>query len=167
MRTRALLHWVVAACAAAVVVAACGGSGTTTSTPAAATSPREAPSGTAAQKQVAANWTAFFNASTPVSQRIALLEDGQEFASVIKAQAGSPLASQASASVTKVTVTRPDQAAVIYSILLGGKPALTSQSGTAVYQDRTWKVGATSFCGLLVLENGGSATSLPAACKAP
>jgi hypothetical protein len=166
MRTRRLLQRAAAACVLAGIVAACGGNSTTSSAPA-ATSSAQAPSGAAAQKQIAANWTAFFDAKTPVSQRIALVEDGQEFAPIIKAQAASPLASQASASVSKVTVTKPDQAAVTYSILLSGKPALTNQSGTAVYQDRSWKVGATSFCGLLTLENGGSTASLPAACKAP
>jgi hypothetical protein len=95
-----------------------------------------------------------------------LLEDGQEFAPVISAQEGSALASQASASVSKVTVTKPSsQASVDYSILISGKPVLSNQSGTAVYQDGTWKVGVSSFCGLLALESGGSATSLPAACK--
>jgi hypothetical protein len=161
VRTRGLLRWAAIA-AAVAAVAACSGSATSRL----AGTSGETPSGTAAERQIAANWTAFFDASTPVTKRIALLQDGQEFASVIRAQAGSPLASQASASVTKVRVTKPDQAAVSYSILVDGKPALTGQSGTAVYQGGTWKVGAASFCGLLVLENGGSTKSLPAACQA-
>jgi hypothetical protein len=113
------------------------------------------------------NWTTFFDPKTPVDKRIALLENGHTFAPVIKSQAGSALASQASASVSKVAVTAPDQAMVGYSILLGGQPVLANQSGTAVYQDGMWKVGAASFCGLLTVESGGSAASLPAACKAP
>jgi len=112
------------------------------------------------------NWTTFFDPKTPVDKRIALLENGQTFAPVIKSQAGSALASQASASVSKVAVTTPDQATVGYSILVGGQPVLPNQSGTAVYQDGMWKVGASSFCGLLTVESGGSAASLPAACKA-
>jgi hypothetical protein len=163
VKPRELLRWAVTACAVAAALAACSSS-TTSSKPAGTSG--EASSGAAAQKQIAANWTAFFDANTPVNERIALLQDGQEFAAIIRAQAGSPLASQASASVTKVSVTRPDQAAVSYSILVGGKSALPGQSGTAVYQGGTWKVGVTSFCGLLVLENGGSASSLPAACTA-
>jgi len=35
-----------------------------------------------------------------------------------------------------------------------------------VYQDGSWKVGESSFCGLLILENGGKTTGLPAACSA-
>ena len=75
------------------------------------------------------------------------------------------LASGIGAKVTKVTMVSPSQAKVTYSILIGGQPALSNQSGVAVYQDGTWKVGLASFCGLLALENGGKTSGLPAACK--
>jgi hypothetical protein len=116
-------------------------------------------------KAITANWTAFFNAKTPEATRVSLLQDGPTFASIIKAQAGSGLASEATAKVTKVTVTSPTQATVTYSILVGGQPALANQSGDAVYQGGTWKVGVASFCGLLNLEYAGKTSSLPAACK--
>jgi ABC-type transport system substrate-binding protein len=168
VKIRRWLRWVVVAFALAAAVAACG-STSTSSKPAAASSPQptsEPTSGSAAQKQITDNWTEFFDPKTPVDRRIALLQDGQTFAPVIKSQAGSALASQASASVSKVAVTSANQAAVGYSILLAGKPVLANQSGNAVYQDGMWKVGASSFCGLLTVESGGSAVSLPAACKA-
>jgi hypothetical protein len=123
-------------------------------------------SGTSAdEKAIAANWTTFFDPKTPVAQRVSLLQNGSAFSSVISAQAGSALAGSASAQVTKVTVTSASQAAVTYTILLAGTPTLKNQAGTAVYQDGKWKVGDTSFCGLLTLENGGKTTGLPAACK--
>jgi hypothetical protein len=100
-----------------------------------------------------------------VAQRTSLLEDGQDFAAIIKAQAGSGLASAASAKVTKVTVTSPTQATVAYNILVAGQTALAGQSGTAVLQAGTWKVGLSSFCSLLALEAGGKTTGLPAQCK--
>ena len=100
-----------------------------------------------------------------MAKRVSLLQDGSAFASVIRAQAGSSLASQASAKVTKVTVTSPSQAGVTYTVLLAGTPALKNQAGVAVYEDGTWKVGLKSFCGLLTLENGGNTKSLPAACS--
>jgi hypothetical protein len=166
------LRWIMVACALAVGLVACSG-GSTTSKPASSPSPTSASptsgssaSGSAAEQEIATNWAAFFNAATPADKRVSLLQDGQAFASVIKAQQGTGLASQASATVSKVTVTKPaSQAAVDYSILIAGKPALSNQSGTAVYQGGTWKVGVSSFCGLLALENGGSTASLPAACK--
>jgi hypothetical protein len=160
------LRWFAVACAVAAASTACSSNSTSSapSKPAAASS-AEPTSGAAAEHQIATNWTTFFDPKTPVSQRIALLQDGQTFASVIQAQAGSSLASQASAAVSKVAVSNPSQASVSYSILLGGNPALPNQSGTAVYQSGTWKVAVASFCGLLALEAGGSTAALPAACK--
>ena len=113
------------------------------------------------------NWAKFFSASTPIPQRIALLQNGSVFAPVIRAQASSTLAKLASAKVTHVTLTGTSQAAVTYTILVGGssKAGLPGQSGVAVYQEGVWKVGDTSFCGLLKLENGGSSKGLFAACK--
>jgi hypothetical protein len=114
---------------------------------------------------IAANWATFFNAKTPVAKRVSLLQDGQTFQSIIKSQAGSGLAASATAKVTKVTMVSSSQAKVTYSILIGGQSALSNQSGVAVYQGGTWKVGLASFCGLLALENGGKTSGLPAACK--
>lgn len=111
--------------------------------------------------QIKANWEAFFNPKTPVAQRVSLLQNGQVFESIIKAQAGSPLASAATSSVSSVTVESPAQAKVVYSILVGGSAALKNQPGVAVYQSGIWKVGDQSFCALLTLENSGKA---PAAC---
>ena len=173
--TRRLVSCLLLACAACLGLAACGGS---SSSAPPATSPSATPSASstsstsstssavsADEKAISANWTAFFNPKTPVAQRVSLLQNGSEFASVIQAQAGSALAGSASAQVTKVTVITSSQAAVTYNVLLAGTPALKNQAGTAVYQGGKWKVGDTSFCSLLTLENGGKSTGLPAACK--
>jgi hypothetical protein len=172
--TRRFIPLILLACAASLGVAACSNS-STSSTPKASTSPSSpaaAPSASstssavsADQKEIAANWEAFFNAKTPTAKRVSLLQNGSQFATVIRQQSGSSLASQATAKVTKVTVITSSQAQVVYSILVAGTPELKNQTGTAVYQDGTWKVGDSSFCGLLTLENGGSTSSLPAACK--
>lgn len=167
---------------AGLALAGCGGSSSSPSTPSATpttssaspstssstptTSSSEPASGPAAVQAIEANWAKFFNAKTPIPQRIALLENGQQFADVIHAQAGSTLARLATAKVTHVTLTGTSQAAVTYSILVGGKTGLGGQVGVAVYQDGVWKVGDTSFCGLLKLENAGSSKGLPAGCKA-
>jgi hypothetical protein len=168
-------------CAVGFALAACSSSSSTSSgssSPAASPSSSSAapassapssaapPGGAAAAQEIAANWTAFFNAKTPVAKRISLVQNGQVFASVIKGQAGSGLASEATAKVTKVAITSPTQATVTYSILVGGQPALTDKTGVAVLQAGTWKVGLASFCGLLALENGGKTSGLPSACSA-
>jgi hypothetical protein len=160
------VSWIVAlGPALAVALAACGSGGTTTpkASSSASTSAPAASSGSATA-QITTNWQAFFNAKTPESRRVQLLQNGPDFASVIKAQAGSTLASSATAQVTKVTDVSSSQAKVTYSILVGGTPELKDQAGVAVLQNGTWKVGDASFCGLLALENGGSTSGLPAAC---
>src|ERR1700729_3012634 len=176
VKTRRLVSLILLACAVGGGMAACGSGGSSSSAP--STSPSTSAAATPAasssssstalagdEKTIAANWTAFFNPKTPVAKRVSLLQDGSQFASIIQAQAGGGLAASASAQVTKVTVISTTQAGVAYNILLDGQPALTKQSGTAVLQDGTWKVGVTSFCNLLSLENSGNSSKLPAACK--
>jgi hypothetical protein len=117
------------------------------------------------EQEIAANWVAFFDPKTPVSKRVALLQDGSQFQAIIQAQANSTLESEASATVTKVALTSATQAKVTYSILLAGAPALPDQGGVAVLVGGVWQVGITSFCGLLTLENGGSTKGLPTVCN--
>jgi len=111
---------------------------------------------------ITTNWEAFFNGKTDAAKKISLLQNGQKFAAVINAQAGSGLASTAGAKVTAVVVNSATSATVSYSITLSGATALPGQTGTAVYQSGVWKVGDVSFCDLLKLENGGTA---PAVCS--
>jgi len=113
-----------------------------------------------ATAQITTNWEAFFDGKTSAATKISLLENGQKFASIINAQAGSGIAASAGAKVHTVTVISPAQATVRYDITLNGTTALGNQTGTAVYQDGMWKVGDVSFCQLLKIENGGSAPSV-------
>jgi len=165
MNARRALSGILLACALGAGLGACSSSTSTSSAPKTA-SPQASSSSSSAQSVIVANWTAFFNPKTPAAKRISLLQDGQEFAAVITSQAGSSLASAASAKVTKVTLVSPTQAKVTYSILENGSPVLSNQTGIAVYQNGTWKVGVASFCALLAMENGGKTSSLSAACKA-
>jgi len=116
----------------------------------------------AAEKTIAANWTAFFNPKEPVAQRIALLEDGPKLAAAVMAQAKSTEAAESSSKVVSVAVLSASTAKVTYDILLNGTPVLKNQSGSAVLQGGTWKVADSSFCGLLALQG---TKSLPAACQ--
>jgi hypothetical protein len=150
--------------ALAAMVAACGSSSPSSSTskPPAASSPTSSGS---AVSQITANWEAFFSPSSSVSKRVSLLQDGPQVQSAVQSLLGSSFASQASAKVTKVTLTSPTQATVIYTILLSGTPELKNQKGTAVYENGTWKVGVSSFCSLATLANGGKTTGLPTVCQ--
>jgi hypothetical protein len=125
-----------------------------------------APSAAKSKAEVKANWLAFFSAKTPAARRIKLLQNGQEFAAVIREASKDPLAATLAAKVSKVTVASKTKADVTYSLVLGGQPVLSHQKGTSVYQGGQWKVGDSSFCSLLTLEAGGKTSSLPKACRA-
>lgn len=105
------------------------------------------------------NWVAFFDPSTPAAQKAKLLQNGQKFAPVIKAQAGSPLAKKTAAKVKSVTLDDPSHATVVYTVTLAGKPVLKNRTGRAVRVNGTWKVGDRSFCAILGLQG-----SPPAGC---
>ena len=154
------------ALALAATIVACSNSSSSSVSHTASAAPSTvsaSPASTAsAAAQIKANWEAFFSGATPAAKKIALLQNGQKYAAIIQAQAASSLAKSASAKVITVHMTSSAQATVTYDIYIGGKPALSNQTGTAVYQDGTWKVGDASFCQLLAFENGGKA---PAACS--
>jgi hypothetical protein len=102
--------------------------------------------------QIERNWTEFFSGSTPVSKKVQLLQNGQQFAPIIQAQARSPLASQTQATVIKVSLEGANRAKVVYTINVAGQPALKNQVGTAVLVGGVWRVSDQSFCALLSLE---------------
>lgn len=120
----------------------------------------EPTSGSAAIAAIKTNWIAFFSGKTPAAQKIALLQNGQVFASVINNQAGSSLASSATATVSGVTLASSGSSATVkYSVGVSGA-SLPPTNGTAVYENGVWKVGDVSFCYLLTLENGGQKPSV-------
>jgi len=159
---------VIGGCALAAAVAACGGSAPSSSH---TSTPKPTPSATsttststsASITAIKTNWTTFFNFKTPTSQQVALLENGSDFTSAINGMKSNPIASGANAKVLSVTNVTPTTATVKYNVLLGTAVALPNQTGTAVYQDGTWKVGDASLCGLLGLELKKS--ELPPACS--
>ena len=146
--------------ALAVAVAACSSSSSSPSASAPASSASaSALSTAAAAAQITANWEKFFNANTPTAQRVALLQNGSQFATAISSL--SHLVSGLGATVTSVTVTSPTTATVKYNLTASGSSLLSGQTGKAVYVNGTWVVGDASLCGLLKLVPGGST---PAVC---
>ena len=134
-------------------LAACGGSGggKTTTT-----------NGANAQAEIKSAFVKFFSNKTPLSQRVALLQNGERFKPVIEALAKNPLASNTSATVKSVTLEGADKASVVYTVSVGGTPLpqLKNRTGTAVKVNGTWQVGDASFCSLVAI--GGSP---PAICS--
>jgi len=121
-------------------------------------SPAPAPTSTsttidavAATAQITAGWERFFDHTTPLADREALLEDGPSYAAALITRSKDPLQAQASAKVTAVVLTASDRATVTYDVLLNGTVALPGAQGEAVQQGGIWKVSAQSFCSLVTL----------------
>jgi hypothetical protein len=166
------------ALALALTVGACSSSSSTSASTSASSTPAtsapassSAPSSTApstggssaAVAQITANWEKFFSSSTPISERVKLLQNGTTFQTAIKDFANFPLASSLGAKVTAVVVNSATSATVSYNLTTSsGSSLLPNQTGAAVYQDGIWKVGDASLCGLLKLVPGSTA---PAACN--
>ena len=97
-------------------------------------------------------WTGFFSGKTSATDKIKLLQNGQQFSQIINEATGLAISTTSSATVSNVVINSPTSATVTYSIDLGGTPALENQTGTAVKVGGQWLVGDSSFCALLVLE---------------
>jgi purine-cytosine permease-like protein len=158
----------------AAAVAACSSSSSSgssstgaTSAPASSAPASSAPTSTpvsgnsAAVAQITANWEKFFNSSTPNSERVALLQNGNAFSGAISGLIS--LAPGLASKVANVTVNSATSATVIYNLTAGGTSLFPSnQTGKAVYENGVWKVGDASLCSLLRLVPGGT---VPAACN--
>jgi hypothetical protein len=137
--------------ASASASASSGGSGTGTSTGAAA--------------QITTNWEKFFAASTPASERVKLLQNGDKFASAINSFATNPLAQGISSKVTAVSGITATDATVTYDIDAAGQTMASKQSGKSVLEGGVWKVSDASFCSLLTSAAPLMNLTVPAACK--
>ncbi len=163
----------LALCAAvALGVSGCGGSGDsgggaeTTSTPATAAGGQSTEPGAGAadssgltgdqQKAITSAYETFFSGQSDAQTKLGVIEDPDRFAKTINAQASSGLAESTSVQVSRMDLVGPGRAAVTYTILMDDKPVLPDQTGYAIETDGEWKVSASSFCGLLTLENGGT-----------
>lgn len=127
---------------AGLVLAGCGSSSKTTST---------GNSAAQAEAQITSAYQKFFSGKASVSERTAVLQDGSKFHSVIQAFASNPLAKNVTVKVSSVKLEGADKAKVVYTVKLGSA-GLPKQTGTAVRQNGTWKVGYASLCRLVALQ---------------
>lgn len=134
---------------AALALAGCGGSSGTTTTDTTA----------AARAQIKSAYVKFFSGKTPVSDRVAVLQNGSKFKGLVTSFANNPLARNVNVTVSSVTLQGANNAKVVYTVKLGGA-GLPKQTGTAVRENGTWKVGSASLCKLVALQG-----STPSACK--
>ncbi len=106
-------------------------------------------------------WTTFFNGSTAVPAREALVENASAFASILATLANNPLASKTKAIVSSVTLSGANTARVTFTVTLAGAQVLKDAHGTAIRTSSGWKVSHQSFCALLALVG-----ETPSACAA-
>ncbi|MGH9075051.1 MAG: hypothetical protein ACRDZQ_13185 [Acidimicrobiales bacterium] len=120
--------------------AACGGGGpspTTTASPA------------QAKAAVTKTWTTFFDAATPESKQVALLQDGSKYKPLItKVRKLLPAGTTADVKAVKVNGTH---ATVSYALSTNGSALLPSATGQAVDVNGRWLVSSTTFCSLVSL----------------
>jgi hypothetical protein len=117
----------------------------------------EPATGTGAIAAVKANWEKFVNGTTPIPQRLALLQDGSRFASFVHSQESTALGAlvfSTSAKVTSVTLGPAGRASVTFRVFLSGKALPGNLHGTAVYSGGVWRVADTTFCVLLRMAYG-------------
>lgn len=164
----------IALCAAAcVTLAGCSGGGSPSAGGAGHShsvrpSPAGQPSaGAAGAAAVKATWLKFFNGEVPIPRRLPLLQGYQAFAPWVSKEETTSLGKlvfSASATVSSVQLGPPGQAAVVYTILLAGKPLARNLHGTAVYSGGKWLIATATFCGLATLAFGKHSKSLPPSC---
>jgi hypothetical protein len=134
---------------AGLALAGCGGS----------SHPSTTGSSANAEAQIRSAYEQLFSPKTSLDDRVAVLQDGSRFKTVIASFASNPLAKKVTVDVSNVQLQGTDKAKVVYTVKFGGT-SLGAQNGTAVVQNGTWKVGFASLCKLVAL--GGST---PSACR--
>jgi hypothetical protein len=153
MRTVSWLRRAAPAMALCLALAACSSGQPSSSARPKQSSPTAEPStGPAAIAAVKANWQRFVNGTTPIPQRLSLLQDGQRFASFVHSQENTTLGLlvfSTSGKVTAVTLGPAGQANVTFNVFLNGKSLAKNLHGIALYSGGVWRVADTTFCDLL------------------
>jgi len=144
---RALRAFMIAVVCLGFVAAACGSSGGSSESPA------------QSKAKITAAYADFFNPSKPLSEKTALMENGNTLAPCLQTQATNPQLNQlGGAQVVDVTLQGDGKATLKFNLV--GKaegtnppPTLTPApfAGTAVRQNGTWKVTQQTFNYLLGL----------------
>lgn len=114
----------------------------------------------AATAQVTANWEKFFSPQTPLADKAALLQNGDQLVPVLQGFAQDPRVGQVQAKVTGVQFSSASEAVVTYELSLQGNVVEPAATGQAVLENGTWKVSRSTLCGLLA-QAGATATPLP------
>jgi translation initiation factor IF-3 len=103
---------------------------------------------------VTRDWERFFDPATPLKERTALLEDGEQLRLLVRAFGRDPRAKRVRARVRSVRFASSTQAEVRYALSLEGRTVLRDAPGMAVLRDGVWKVSFRTVCELVRLDGG-------------
>jgi hypothetical protein len=124
-----------------------------TSAPATPTSAAPPALGAAAVRQIKNAYVTFFDSKTDPVESEKVLQHGDVFKAVLLAQSKTPTAQGLSVTVAKVVPQSAAVAVATFTLISAGQKVLVDTPGYAVREGGTWKVAATTFCGLLKLQS--------------
>lgn len=119
------------------------------------------PADAATRRAVQQAYSALFGTKATLAESLAALQHGSQFRQTILAQSKNPKAQHSGATVTAVSLLRPDLADVHFAVTENGQPIFPTV-GKAVRVGGHWQVAAQTFCQLLRLDGGA-----PKACNDP
>lgn len=162
-----------------IAAAGCGGSSSpaatttpSTNTPGAATTatapattestPATASPDDAAFSAIRAAYETFFNgAGSDVDTKVAVLQDGDRYRSMLADASADPQFQSLTIDIRDITLATADQCAalgevapcalVTFDLLVGGMPALVGQQSAAVEVDGKWLVAASAWCTVVAI----------------
>ncbi|HLS75501.1 MAG TPA: hypothetical protein VK083_01770 [Nocardia sp.] len=160
------LHRTAAVCAglalaAAVVLTGCsddesGEAAETTTASAAATTTEAAAADPATIEAIETTYATFFDSTRTPEERAAKVQQSEAFLPVLQAQAANPQSTGLGVEISEIELIDDSNAAVTYTLVMGGNPVLADQAGEAVEENGEWLVAATTFCTLMALQGGTS-----------
>jgi hypothetical protein len=141
---RALRAFTVVVLALGLTAAACGGGGGGSESPA------------QAQTKIKSAYANFFDPSKPLSEKTALIENGNTLQACLQTQSTNPqIKTLGGAQVVDITLQGNGKAVLKFNLLSAGSPPSTVTPapfpGSAVKQNGSWKVTLQTFNYLLGL----------------
>lgn len=112
----------------------------------------------AATTKIKNNIQTFFAASTPMTTRENLLQNGKQFAQPMQAEFSQLANQKPSVIINNVSFPNKTTAKVNYTVDLNGQPVLKNQTGEALFIDNNWLVSDSTLCQLLSM--GGSTPTI-------
>jgi len=130
--------------------------------PAGSTGAPDTPGDDAALAEIRAAFETFFGgAATPLDAKVAVLQDGEQYRSMLADASADEQFQSLTIDIRDIRLLPDDECAaldvdapcaiVTHDLLVGGAPALVAQESTAVQVDGHWLVAASAWCAVVAL----------------